>query len=159
MQPRVLCDSAVAIDNAPVSQFPEHGTPRQPRDSWRHYAGACAHVCACMCACMCARMCAYVSMVLCNQQPQPQPHSTAHNFSLTTSSSTIFPTPDAAACLTPQPTAFTQVMGHVDVFGFIKDFNTYYPITIIVVRFARKGLAFFLTFGHSLTHSHTPAFM
>eukprot|EP01147_Barroeca_monosierra_P000206 gene206-3591_t len=35
-----------------------------------------------------------------------------------------------------QPTAFTQVMGHIDVFRFIKDFNTYYPITILLVSSA-----------------------
>jgi hypothetical protein len=33
-----------------------------------------------------------------------------------------------------QPTAFTQVMGHMDVVAFLKDFATYYPISMILVR-------------------------
>lgn len=31
-------------------------------------------------------------------------------------------------------TAFTQVMGHMDVVAFMKDFNTYYPMLILVLR-------------------------
>eukprot|EP00730_Choanoeca_flexa_P002865 TRINITY_DN11211_c0_g1_i6.p1 TRINITY_DN11211_c0_g1~~TRINITY_DN11211_c0_g1_i6.p1 ORF type:complete len:721 (+),score=166.73 TRINITY_DN11211_c0_g1_i6:90-2252(+) len=42
-------------------------------------------------------------------------------------------TEDAALA---QPTAFTQVMGHMDVVAFIKDFSTYYPIAMLVVSLA-----------------------
>eukprot|EP00045_Choanoeca_perplexa_P005641 m.47452 g.47452 ORF g.47452 m.47452 type:complete len:696 (+) comp13225_c0_seq1:95-2182(+) len=35
-----------------------------------------------------------------------------------------------------QPTAFTQVMGHMDVVAFIKDFSTYYPIAMLLVSLA-----------------------
>ena len=36
----------------------------------------------------------------------------------------------------PQPTAFTQVMGHVEVVDFIKNFYIYYPICIVIVAAA-----------------------
>ncbi|EDQ90121.1 uncharacterized protein MONBRDRAFT_18680 [Monosiga brevicollis MX1] len=35
-----------------------------------------------------------------------------------------------------QPTAFTRVMGHMDVVAFIKDFATYYPISMLIVSLA-----------------------
>jgi hypothetical protein len=33
-----------------------------------------------------------------------------------------------------QQLAFTEVMGHMDVVAFLKNFNTYYPIMIIFIR-------------------------
>eukprot|EP00051_Salpingoeca_urceolata_P002092 m.47100 g.47100 ORF g.47100 m.47100 type:complete len:763 (+) comp11900_c0_seq1:732-3020(+) len=34
-----------------------------------------------------------------------------------------------------QPTAFTKTMGHMDVVAFMRNFNTYYPMLILVISF------------------------